>query len=79
MIQVRKGPTYSEDQMVRLSPCLKGCSVLLQDIASLAVEKKYTKTFLAAEARYFRATSLGFPLEISKYYLSTSGIKVNGK
>lgn len=38
-----------------------------------------TKPFLIFEARYFQATSLGLPLEISKYYETTNGITVNGE
>ncbi|XP_075944739.1 vitellogenin 3, phosvitinless isoform X1 [Anarhichas minor] len=37
----------------------------------------WTKAFLILEVRYFQATILGFPLEISKYYKSISGITVN--
>lgn len=37
------------------------------------------KPFLTFEARYFQATSLGLPLEISKYYQSISAITVNGE
>lgn len=40
---------------------------------------KLAKTFLTAEARYFQATSLGLQAEISKYYLSTNALRVNGK
>lgn len=91
IIQVRKGPTYSEDRTVRLSPCFKGCSVLLQYLwpgkdTTLEVIRilqkshslKFAKTFMAAEARYFQATSLGLQAEIAKYYLSTSALRVNG-
>lgn len=38
-----------------------------------------TKPFLIFEVRYFQATTLGLPLEISKYYESTNGITVNAK
>ena len=38
-----------------------------------------TKPFLIVEARYFQATTLGLPLEISKYYESVNGITVNGE
>lgn len=38
-----------------------------------------TKPFLIFEARYFQATTLGFPLEISKYYETVNGITVNGE
>lgn len=31
------------------------------------------------EARYIQATSLGLPVEISKYYHTISGITVNGE
>nr|XP_057930076.1 vitellogenin 3, phosvitinless [Doryrhamphus excisus] len=38
-----------------------------------------TKSFLIFEVRYFQATSLGLPLEISKYYHALNGITVNAK
>lgn len=38
-----------------------------------------TKPFLIFEVRYFQATTLGFPLEISKYYETVNGITVNGE
>nr|AVA30493.1 vitellogenin C [Scatophagus argus] len=38
-----------------------------------------TKPFLIFEARFFQATTLGFPLEISKYYETINGITVNAK
>ncbi|KAM9848894.1 vitellogenin 3, phosvitinless [Aulostomus maculatus] len=38
-----------------------------------------TKAFLIFEARYFQATTLGLPLEISKYYETINGITVNAK
>ncbi|XP_039984094.1 vitellogenin 3, phosvitinless isoform X2 [Xiphias gladius] len=38
-----------------------------------------TKPFLIFEVRYFQATTLGLPLEISKYYDSINGITVNAK
>ncbi|XP_070687869.1 vitellogenin 3, phosvitinless [Pempheris klunzingeri] len=38
-----------------------------------------TKPFLIFEVRYFQATTLGLPLEISKYYESINGITVNAK
>ncbi|XP_061636482.1 vitellogenin 3, phosvitinless [Phyllopteryx taeniolatus] len=38
-----------------------------------------TKSFLIFETRYFVATTLGLPMEISKYYHSLSGITVNAK
>ncbi|XP_044057060.1 vitellogenin 3, phosvitinless isoform X2 [Siniperca chuatsi] len=38
-----------------------------------------TKPFLIAEVRYFQATTLGLPLEISKYYETINGITVNAK
>lgn len=37
------------------------------------------KPFLIFEVRYFQATTLGLPLEISKYYESVNGITVNGE
>ncbi|XP_028299658.1 vitellogenin 3, phosvitinless [Gouania willdenowi] len=39
----------------------------------------WTKPFLIFEARYFQATTLGLPLEISKYYQTVNGITVNAK
>uniref|UniRef100_A0A8C3A5Q8 Vitellogenin 3, phosvitinless n=1 Tax=Cyclopterus lumpus TaxID=8103 RepID=A0A8C3A5Q8_CYCLU len=39
----------------------------------------WTKPYLIVEVRYFQATILGLPLEISKYYESISGITVNAK
>nr|AFA26671.1 vitellogenin C [Dicentrarchus labrax] len=39
----------------------------------------WTKPFLIFEVRYFQATTLGLPLEISKYYESVNGITVNAK
>lgn len=38
-----------------------------------------TKPFLIFETRFFQATTLGFPVEISKYYESVNGITVNGE
>nr|XP_019936246.1 PREDICTED: vitellogenin-like [Paralichthys olivaceus] len=38
-----------------------------------------TKPFLIFEVRYHQATTLGLPLEISKYYESVNGITVNAK
>ncbi|XP_077390473.1 vitellogenin 3, phosvitinless isoform X2 [Festucalex cinctus] len=38
-----------------------------------------TKAFLIFETRYFQATTLGLPLEISKYYQTLNGITVNAK
>ncbi|XP_029285316.1 LOW QUALITY PROTEIN: vitellogenin 3, phosvitinless [Cottoperca gobio] len=38
-----------------------------------------TKPFLIFEVRYFQATILGLPLEISKYYENVNGISVNAK
>ncbi|XP_054458092.1 vitellogenin 3, phosvitinless [Anoplopoma fimbria] len=38
-----------------------------------------TKPFLIIEVRYFQATILGLPLEISKYYETINGISVNAK
>ncbi|XP_056234769.1 vitellogenin 3, phosvitinless [Seriola aureovittata] len=39
----------------------------------------WTKPFLIFEVRYFQATTLGLPLEISKYYETLNGITVNAK
>ncbi|XP_038571649.1 vitellogenin 3, phosvitinless [Micropterus salmoides] len=38
-----------------------------------------TKPYLIFEVRYFQATTLGFPLEISKYFEAVNGITVNAK
>ncbi|XP_058494704.1 vitellogenin 3, phosvitinless [Solea solea] len=38
-----------------------------------------TKMFLIFEVRYFQATTVGLPVEISKYYGSLNGITVNAK
>ncbi|KAM7409515.1 hypothetical protein PAMA_001141 [Pampus argenteus] len=38
-----------------------------------------TKPFLIFEVRFFQATTLGLPLEISKYYETVNGITVNAK
>ncbi|XP_061831451.1 vitellogenin 3, phosvitinless [Nerophis lumbriciformis] len=38
-----------------------------------------TKSFLIFETRYFQATTLGLPLEISKYYQALNGVTVNAK
>ncbi|XP_061680894.1 vitellogenin 3, phosvitinless [Syngnathoides biaculeatus] len=38
-----------------------------------------TKSFLIFETRYFQPTTLGLPLEISKYYQTLNGISVNAK
>lgn len=37
----------------------------------------WTKPFLIFEARYFQASILGFPVEISKYYQTVTAITVN--
>lgn len=74
---------------------LNGCSVLSQALRPSAGKESplwdlihslqersswnRAKPFLTFEMRYFQATSLGFPLEISKYYQSISAINVNGK
>uniref|UniRef100_A0A3Q2CDP0 Vitellogenin 3, phosvitinless n=1 Tax=Cyprinodon variegatus TaxID=28743 RepID=A0A3Q2CDP0_CYPVA len=39
----------------------------------------YTRSFLTYEARYFQATTLGLPVEISKYYNSITAINFNAK
>ncbi|XP_068447341.1 vitellogenin 3, phosvitinless [Clinocottus analis] len=43
------------------------------------VSRHWTKPFLIIEVRYFQATILGLPLEISKYYQTISGVTVNAK
>uniref|UniRef100_A0A672HI71 Vitellogenin 3, phosvitinless n=1 Tax=Salarias fasciatus TaxID=181472 RepID=A0A672HI71_SALFA len=40
---------------------------------------RWTKPFLNFEARYFQATIMGFPLEISKYYHAVTGISIDAK
>ncbi|KAM9385804.1 vitellogenin 3, phosvitinless [Pholidichthys leucotaenia] len=42
-------------------------------------EWHWNKPFLAFETRYFQASSLGFPLELSKYYQILSGVNVDVK
>lgn len=37
----------------------------------------YRRPFLIFEARYFQATTLGFPVEISKYYNTLTAVTVN--
>ncbi|XP_048833617.1 vitellogenin 3, phosvitinless [Brienomyrus brachyistius] len=39
----------------------------------------WTKPYLIFETRYIRATMIGLPTEISKYYLSVTGSTVNAK
>ncbi|XP_037554173.1 vitellogenin 3, phosvitinless [Nematolebias whitei] len=39
----------------------------------------YRRPFLILEARYFQATTLGLPVEISKYYNTLSAVTVNSK
>ncbi|KAK0131503.1 Vitellogenin [Merluccius polli] len=39
----------------------------------------WTKPYLIAETRYFQATTLGLPIEISKYYQTVNGITANVK
>ncbi|KAJ3598959.1 hypothetical protein NHX12_032922 [Muraenolepis orangiensis] len=39
----------------------------------------WTKPFLIVETRYFQATTLGLPIEISKYYETVNGITANVK
>lgn len=74
---------------------LNGCSMLSQAVQPSAGKESWlwdlihslqersswnrAKPFLTLETRYFQATSLGFPLEISKYYQSINAINVNGK
>lgn len=74
---------------------LKGCSVLLQAFRPSSEKESpvwdlihtlqqgwswhRVKPFLTFETRYFQATSLGLPLEISKYYQSVNAITLNGE
>lgn len=64
-----------------LSPSLGKPSILLDVIESLqkGISWHYTRPFLTLEARYFQATTLGLPVEISKYYNSLTAITVNGE
>ncbi|XP_043985509.1 vitellogenin 3, phosvitinless [Gambusia affinis] len=39
----------------------------------------YTRTFLILEARYFQATTVGLPVEISKYYNAITAVNFNAK
>lgn len=39
----------------------------------------YTRTFLILEARYFQATTVGLPVEISKYYNAITAVNFNGE
>ncbi|XP_005800536.1 vitellogenin-like [Xiphophorus maculatus] len=39
----------------------------------------YTRAFLVLEARYFQATTLGLPVEISKYYNTITAFNINAK
>uniref|UniRef100_A0A3P8VDW2 Vitellogenin 3, phosvitinless n=1 Tax=Cynoglossus semilaevis TaxID=244447 RepID=A0A3P8VDW2_CYNSE len=39
----------------------------------------WTRAFLIFEARFFQATTLGLPVEISKYYEAVNGITTNAK
>lgn len=39
----------------------------------------WTRAFLIFEARFFQATTLGLPVEISKYYEAVNGITTNGQ
>lgn len=38
-----------------------------------------TKPFLIFETRYYQATTLGLPIEISKYYETVNGFTMNRK
>lgn len=94
MLQVREGATQPEDHMVVISP-LTGCSMLSQAVQPSAGKESplwdliqslqersswnRAKPFLTFEVRYIQATSLGVPLEISKYYQSINGIDANGE
>lgn len=64
-----------------LSPSAGKPSLLLAAIESLqkGISWRYTRPFLTLEARYFQATTLGLPVEISKYYHSLSAVTVNGE
>ena len=39
----------------------------------------WMKAFLIFETRYFQASTLGLPIEISKYYQSVNAFTANGK
>ncbi|XP_036375440.1 vitellogenin 3, phosvitinless [Megalops cyprinoides] len=43
------------------------------------IQWHWTKPYLVFETRYIQATSLGLPVEISKYYSSITGITANAK
>ncbi|KAM4575550.1 vitellogenin 3, phosvitinless [Fundulus diaphanus] len=64
-----------------LSPASWKSSPLLSTIESLqrGISWDFTRSFLTWEARYIQATTLGLPVEISKYYNSITAINFNAK
>nr|XP_033476965.1 vitellogenin 3, phosvitinless [Epinephelus lanceolatus] len=70
-----------QDIIMALSPSAGKESPLWAVIENLqkGVSWHRTKPFLIFEVRYFQATTLGLPLEISKYYETINGITVNAK
>ncbi|XP_042368565.1 vitellogenin 3, phosvitinless [Plectropomus leopardus] len=70
-----------QDLIRALSPSAGKESPLWAAIENLksGVSWHRTKPFLIFEVRYFQATTLGLPLEISKYYETINGITVNAK
>ncbi|XP_077572922.1 vitellogenin 3, phosvitinless [Stigmatopora nigra] len=58
----------------------KGSSVwtIIQNLQK-GISWHWTKSFLIFETRYFQASTLGLPIEISKYYHALSDITVNAK
>ncbi|XP_060890985.1 vitellogenin 3, phosvitinless [Labrus mixtus] len=76
---INKG--FIKDLIAAVSPSAGKESPLWGMIENLqrGVSWHRTKPFLIFEVRYFQATTLGLPLEISKYYQSINGITVNAK
>ncbi|KAM7011880.1 vitellogenin 3, phosvitinless [Tautogolabrus adspersus] len=72
---------FIQDIIAAVSPSAGKESPLWGMIENLqrGVSWHRTKAFLTFEVRYFQATTLGLPLEISKYYQSINGITVNAK
>lgn len=62
-----------------LNPSAEKTSLLWAAIENLqkGTSWNYRRPFLIFEARYFQATTLGFPVEISKYYNTLSAVTVN--
>lgn len=64
-----------------LSPAAEKTSLLWAVIENLmkGTSWNYRRPFLIIEARYFQATTLGLPVEISKYYNTLTAVTVNGE